>query len=183
MDKKVNIEFPGGELTLNNVPFETGEVSDGYHTFNELYTHRHALFLVVCSLLRKRAWWSRKHEDGSEMPGWVIAGVELPTGPITYHLPVSFIPYLKETGAREQGLGEPWDGHTSENVVDRLLESVTEWKPSQRGFLVTVSSPNGTSRHQVSGTDALAALANAKADGLIGLASFVESVTPHFDEN
>ena len=26
-----------------------GEVSDGYHTFNELYLHRYTLFAVLCN--------------------------------------------------------------------------------------------------------------------------------------
>ncbi len=45
----------------------TGETSDGYHTFNELYEHRHWLFLC---LLAGHAgiypmWMSKAHYDGS----------------------------------------------------------------------------------------------------------------------
>ena len=44
-------------------PKVTGQTSDGYHTFDELYDHRIALF---CTLLKfVDGWKSKLHEDGS----------------------------------------------------------------------------------------------------------------------
>jgi hypothetical protein len=102
------------------IPCEPGEVSDGYHTFNELYAHRHALFLNLMKCWPRCSWFSRKHEDGSEMAGWFIAGIHLPTGAISYHLPESFWEKAVWTGAKELELGENWDGPTSADVVSRL---------------------------------------------------------------
>lgn len=38
----------------------TGETSDGYHTFNELYHHRAVLFSVIVKFMQGKAWKSKK---------------------------------------------------------------------------------------------------------------------------
>jgi hypothetical protein len=38
---------------------DMGDVSDGYHTFNELYEHRHMLFLMLMYSRCQDAWYSR----------------------------------------------------------------------------------------------------------------------------
>lgn len=97
----------------------TGETSDGYHTFNELYAHRVRLFCLLMHAHKGSAWWSRKHPDGSAWEGWVIAGIDTPEGSATYHLPVSEIENLPE--GIELPNGKEWDGHTSDDVLVRLL--------------------------------------------------------------
>lgn len=92
-----------------------GSVSDGYHTFDELYEHRHALFL---NLLKSNssAWKSRAHADGSVWEGWFIAGISEPMQ-ITYHLPERL---WDKFDVKELTQSPVWDGHTSADVVDRL---------------------------------------------------------------
>lgn len=96
-----------------------GLLSDGYHTFNELYAHRVRLFSTLMHAYYKKAWWSRKHFDGSQWDGWIIAGIDTPDGPITYHLPETEIQYL--TNIKELPSGKEWDGHTSDDVLVRML--------------------------------------------------------------
>ncbi|MEB6533274.1 hypothetical protein MXM51_01750 [Pantoea stewartii] len=98
---------------------DMGEVSDGYHTFNELYAHRVRLFGSLMHAYATLAWWSRKHSDREEWEGWVIAGITTPEGEITYHLPVEEIDYLPE--GTEIEIGKEWDGHTANDMLDRLL--------------------------------------------------------------
>ena len=44
-----------------------GDLSDGYHTFNELYRHRSMLFLSLClTSFRNKAWKSLSHEVGGD---------------------------------------------------------------------------------------------------------------------
>lgn len=93
----------------------TGETSDGYHTFNELYEHRHALFSIVVNVYD--GWKSRKHSDGTEWEGWFIAGVQTPQGQATYHIPERLWEAYKCT---ELETAPEWDGHTSADVIDRL---------------------------------------------------------------
>ncbi len=98
-------------------PLVDGNTSDGYHTFNELYEHRIALYLVLCNIFPDKFWKSKKHEDGSSFDGWFILGGDLGTGNISYHLPISKWDIAE---CRELPLGKKWDGHTAADVVERL---------------------------------------------------------------
>lgn len=95
-----------------------GEVSDGYHTFNELYMHRHALFLALAKRCPALTWKSRRHQDGKGLPGWFIGGINLPAGVVTYHLPEQF---FNTFPGIELDFAPKWDGHTSKDVIARLL--------------------------------------------------------------
>jgi len=94
---------------------EPGEISDGYHTFNELYEHRHALFSVICATFN--GWKSMLHEDGTMFEGWFIAGVMTPKGMATYHLPMDWWGRFKATIVRR---APKWDGHTAQQVPERI---------------------------------------------------------------
>lgn len=97
-----------------------GEISDGYHTFNELYDHRCTLFAVLMLMAQDHSWYSKTHDDGSVWDGWFICGMDLGTGTITYHLPDSMWDMVSNTGATELKKAPAWDGHTASDVVDRL---------------------------------------------------------------
>jgi hypothetical protein len=100
---------------------ETGKVSDGYHTFDELYDHRCLLFCVATALNEGNSQWkSRKHHDGSSFDGWFIAGLLTHYGPISYHIPDKYWDLCK---AEERDTAPEWDGHTSQDVIERL----TSW--------------------------------------------------------
>jgi len=98
---------------------DMGEVSDGYHTFNELYAHRVRLFSTLMNAFPKQAWWSFRHSDGEQWEGWILAGIDTPEGSATYHLPQSEIENLPE--GTEVEFGKEWDGHTADDVLSRLL--------------------------------------------------------------
>ncbi len=93
----------------------TGETSDGYHTFNELYEHRHAMFSILCR--DYNGWKSKLHADGTMFDGWFIAGIQTPSGQATYHLPLAWWNRLK---CCEFERAPEWDGHTSDDVLRRL---------------------------------------------------------------
>lgn len=59
-------------------------VSDGYHSFKELYDHRIKLFVALCNVLENwdteighpsQCWKSKLHSDGTMFDGWFIAGI------------------------------------------------------------------------------------------------------------
>ena len=104
-----------------NLPegISTGQISDGYHTFDELYAHRVRLFSTLMRAHPDKSWWSFKHHDGSVWDGWIIAGIDTPAGPATYHLPVSEIEFFNK-GVRQLRRGKEWDGHTADDVLERL---------------------------------------------------------------
>jgi len=66
------------------------------------------------------AWRSLQHDDGSSEPGWFVAGLRLPTGEISYHLPDSVWPLLDGSGVSTLDRAPKWDGHTSTDVLARL---------------------------------------------------------------
>lgn len=122
-----------GELL--KIKCEPGKVSDGYHTFDELYEHRCLLFCWLLVFVRQEeerpagfdleCWKSRKHSDGSSFPGWFVAGIESPVfGQITYHLPDRMWELLPSVEKMETA--PPFDGHTSQDVINRLTEWLKE---------------------------------------------------------
>ena len=100
------------------------DVSDGYHTFGELYAHRHALTLNLMKELSTKAWFSKFHDDGTMFEGNFIVGIDLPSGMITYHLPLSLYDYAKKTKATELARGKKYDGHTPDDVIKRLMSNI-----------------------------------------------------------
>lgn len=97
--------------------------SDGYHTFDELYDHRIALFIALCQDLagnnHPNIWKSKKHHDGSEYEGWFIMGINEEKGEqITYHLPMS--EWDNTHFAQIYEFAPEWDGHTSADVIKRI---------------------------------------------------------------
>ena len=103
---------------------EMAEVSDGNHTFKELYEHRGALYLALMKAHPAISWMSSKHDTGWEWKGFFLAGMRLPTGDITYHLPNDLWESARATGARVLEKAPFWDRHTSDDVVKRLLRWV-----------------------------------------------------------
>jgi hypothetical protein len=103
---------------------ELSQISDGFHTFEELYEHRHSLVLALMALEPELFWFSRRHSDGSLCFGdgnWFIVGANLPgAGQISYHLPIALWPMAEKTGSRQLPEGVPWDGHTSKEVSSRI---------------------------------------------------------------
>lgn len=116
---------------------EQMQVSDGYHTMDELYEHRITLFIAlarvynavktkldpnlypVTTTLLAPAWRSKKHDNGTMMPGWYILGIGKEKGEqITYHLPDST---WDQTDFAETLERAPlWDNHKSKDVLERL---------------------------------------------------------------
>lgn len=104
---------------LHDLPAaDVEKMSDGYHTFADLYEQR----LVLSAALAKNnphAWKSKRHEDGS-VPfggGWFIMGFDTSEGCYTYHYELKDWDLFQ---CKELEKGKPWDGHTSKDVR-RLL--------------------------------------------------------------
>jgi len=96
----------------------TGETSDGYHTFNELYHHRAVLFSVIVANYPDRAWKSKKHHDGTMYDNMFIVGINTPDGQATYHYDVD--PYWDMFKCRVLDNAPEWDGHTPAQAIERI---------------------------------------------------------------
>ncbi|WP_156341526.1 hypothetical protein [Pseudanabaena sp. 'Roaring Creek'] len=109
-------------ITVNDrfIQCDPNQVSDGFHTFGELYDHRCLLFIHLLQIHANLSFASYSHDDGTSWKGWFIAGCKLDGGMITYHLPVKFAELIPESIWIYKA--PPWDGHTSKDVCDRLIE-------------------------------------------------------------
>ena len=98
---------------------DIGDLSDGYHTFNQLYYQRMMLFAVLVKQNRDKAWKSLRHEDGELCfgGGWFIVGIDTPDGSYTYHYENK---YFDLFDCEILDHGKHWDGHTEKDVT-RLL--------------------------------------------------------------
>lgn len=100
----------------------TGETSDGYHTFNELYDHRAKLFSVIVSVFKDNAWKSKKHNDGTMYDGMFIVGIDTPAGQATYHYYID--PYWDMFKCKELERAPEWDGYTPSQAIERIMSLV-----------------------------------------------------------
>lgn len=103
------VEIPEGGI---------GNLSDGYHTFNELYHHRAVLFSVICNAMPERAWKSKLHDTGDMFDGMFIVGIETNEGQATYHYDVD--PYWDMFHVKELERAPKWDGHTPQDAIERI---------------------------------------------------------------
>jgi hypothetical protein len=104
-------------------PGEPEQVSDGYHTFGELYDHRRALTAALATALVSDSWRSRDHhpdDDPIFEGGWFIVGINLPTGTITYHYEMKHWDDFRHVKVLEHA--PKWDSAPASATVDRLLE-------------------------------------------------------------
>ena len=97
----------------------SGDTSDGYHTFDELYYHRTALFACLVSMQpRQMAFKSWKHSDGTMYEGMFIAGIYTSRGWCTYHCDAKWWPLFD---CSEREFAPEWDGHTPSDTIHRLM--------------------------------------------------------------
>jgi len=114
---------------IQSSDIDKGEISDSYHTFGELYSHRVALFIALCQALirvdegyyENLIYKTRFDSEGKYCgDGWFIMGIN-PKGKevqLSYHLPMekwdecSFVKTLDKAPT--------FDGHTSADVIKRL---------------------------------------------------------------
>ncbi len=100
---------------------DKGNISDGYHTFDELYFHRMLLFAVICKSNADKAWRSKLHDDGTMFDDYFIVGVTTPEGNFTYHHHMKHWDMFD--GVKELERAPKWDGHKSEDIT-RLLSLI-----------------------------------------------------------
>ena len=111
---------------------DMGEVSDGYHTFNELYYYRMLYNAAFFNHLPK-GWVhkSKRHNTGEECfgGGWFIVMANLPTGQISNHYELKDWDLFK---VPEKEFADKWDGHTPQEAAKRLYEYLQQEQPDEQ---------------------------------------------------
>lgn len=105
-----------------------GAVSDGDHTFAELYRHRAVLTAALFNFYPAMTWKSKKHADGAMYEGYFVAGIETPYGQATYHYPLDCWDLFH---ARELKLAPAYDGHSSDEALDRIRRMFCDGEAEQ----------------------------------------------------
>ena len=115
-----NSEVVKGYKESRGVNFK--DLTDGYHTFEELYYHRMKLTANLFNSYPKFAWKAHKHSDGEVWDGLFIVGVSIPNvGDYSYHYHVDF---WHEFNVPEREFAPEYDGHTPKDIsrLDSLLK-------------------------------------------------------------
>lgn len=118
------------DLELGN---DTDYISDGSHTFGELYHHRAVLFASIISIVSKArlltgynkndtmepiyCWKSKLHDDGTMFDGYFIVGIKTWDGMATYHYDMK---YWDMFDCQEIERAPEFDGHTPDMAIERI---------------------------------------------------------------
>jgi hypothetical protein len=134
-DAKYNVAKVQADALLEvakQAGIDPGSISDGYHTFDELYLHRTHLiavwfYTISFDALRQGntvpVYRTRKHSDGTMFEGMFMVGLYSAEGAqITYHIEDAHWELFDFCRTLPQG--PQWDGHTPNDVLKRLRSMV-----------------------------------------------------------
>ena len=101
---------------------DMSSVSDGYHTFAELYKYRMLYNAVAVRHWRLSGYGvtkSWRHHDGELCfgGGWFIVTAQLPQGQVSNHYPAEAWGMFT---VPELDVAPKWDGHTPEEAAERI---------------------------------------------------------------
>lgn len=103
---------------------DAGNISDGYHTFNELYEYRLLYNAAFFNMLHHEGLFdvhkAKLHSDGEVPfgdPNWFVVVAELPEGQISNHYEMKDWDLFK---IPEKARANEWDGHTPQDVAKRV---------------------------------------------------------------
>ncbi len=105
----------------------TKDISDGHHTFRELYLQRLIMFCTICNCFPDLSFKSRKHYDEQNDPmfnGDFIAGINTPQGIASYHIKLE---YWDLFDIPEIDRAPKYDNYTPDDVMSRIL-SLSKFK-------------------------------------------------------
>lgn len=99
------------------------EISDGYHTFDELYKQRNNLWIALCRIAHNKGlpvWRTIIHSDGTfSSRGWFVLVIDKERGEqMSYHMPMDM--WTETDFAETLNRGYEYDGHTAEDVLNRI---------------------------------------------------------------
>ena len=106
-------------LSYKDLGWSTKDISDKWHTFDELYYHRMILFLTIQKAHLDKSWKSKQHHDGTMFDDSFIVGVETPKGQYSYHYNLKYWDLFSDI--KELDKAPEYDGHEPDDI-DRLLD-------------------------------------------------------------
>ena len=113
---------------------DKGQISDGYHTFDELYQYRMIYHAWAIRAWRTNGWKvvkSHRHSDGELCfgGGWFIVSAMLPTGQVTNHYENK---YWRLFDCPIVERAPEWDGHTPDMAAERIEKALKYGRKEDR---------------------------------------------------
>lgn len=102
----------------------TEEISDGYHTFKELYQYRRVYNAMLVNEYENQWLYnvhkSLKHSDWEDCfgGGYFVVQMTLPTGQVSNHYKLE---HWDEFKCEIRGKADEWDGHTPQEALSRMM--------------------------------------------------------------
>jgi hypothetical protein len=129
------------QLLMNcNTDEDRNSISDGFHTFGELYEYRRVYNALLFNMWASQGLYgihkSKLHHDGEPCFGgrYFIVVAQLPTGQVSNHYKHEHWDSFK---VAERELADVWDGHTADVALARLLEMLSQpTRPAEIGVLL-----------------------------------------------
>lgn len=112
---------------------DPAELTDGYHTMQDLYDHRRALTAALAAVAAPHSAYRTRHHHPTDTepmhPGYFLVSIHLPgQGEIRYHYPIQH--WDDFAAVPEVPYAAVWDGATPADNITRLLA----WcRPENRG--------------------------------------------------
>ena len=112
-------------IVVLNSPDDDVEISDGHHTFEELYSYRlvyHAEAVKHWMSLGIEVVISLRHSDGELCfgGGYFIVVAQLPAGQVSNHYKLDCIDYFRTVPYVE--IPPKYDGHTPQEALKRIQQ-------------------------------------------------------------
>ena len=115
MDNKKVIEK--NKKIMESNPDDLKKLSDGSHTFNELYDHRSIIFAALINCNKDDSWKSKKYDDGKDIEDdYFLAGIKR-KGAIRYHIKLKYWDLFE---CAELDKCPKWDGSTPDDCLKAL---------------------------------------------------------------
>ena len=118
----MNVEKINGAIKeYKNSGKSVKQVSDVYHTFEDLYKRELVLFRLISSLCPKLCFKTLKHFDEDNDPmfnGDFMVGIYTPLGPASYHFKLKYLD--KFSHIEFQDCGPRYEGYTEEEKNERI---------------------------------------------------------------
>lgn len=126
VDKGILDDICNRIKVFNEVPrnYSLGCISDGHHTFDELYEYRMVYNAMLFNEFAVQGKYgvhkSKRHFTGEECfgGGWFIVMANLPTGQVSNHYKLN---YWNMFDIPEKEKADEWDGHSPEIAKNRML--------------------------------------------------------------
>ncbi|GHV21870.1 hypothetical protein FACS189428_2990 [Clostridia bacterium] len=113
-----------GDILLNGI--ETGKISDGYHTFDQLYDHRCLNFIAFVKNAGLPVFRTTVNFEGQPQGDWFILYTDATDKmkQISYHLPMKY--WVLCEFAETTPKVHVFDKHNGEDVLARIREYLAQ---------------------------------------------------------